>query len=123
MIPDDVGGNLAPAHRPANEGAGKVFGVIQHELVAGLGGNGFEGDEGVGPAVVTVIRECVRLPVVGSEQLASALELFAAKGKGDMDFVNNAAGHWHEPVVKRAVRIVIGAASGDELDGVARRRV
>ena len=122
VVPDHVRGNLPAAHRPANKGAHKILGVIEHELITRHGRDRFKGFKRVGAAARPVTRQRSGMPVAAVEQLLDPLELLLAHRVSDVGFVHDHALYRHQPVIERGARIIIWTAGSDQINRLTARR-
>ena len=118
LIANHIGGNLAPAHRATNKGAGKILGTVQHKLIAGAGGNGGKGQEGIGGVLVIVARQGIHLPILLQEQCPVTLHALVVQPVDDVRFVHQGVGNGAQPVIDRPARIIVGAYRGHHFDGL-----
>ncbi|SVJ63258.1 Uncharacterised protein [Klebsiella pneumoniae] len=122
VVADHVGGDLSTAHRPADEGTGEVFGVVQHELVARPWRDRGEGGERVGTALHAVAGNLVGVPLGAEEQLLDAFQLLRRQRIGDVRLVYDHALDRPEAVIEAVARIVVGTPGRDRVDRLAAGR-
>ncbi|MNQ79022.1 hypothetical protein D3C85_939510 [compost metagenome] len=122
LIADHIGCDLSAAHRPANKGAHKVLGVIEHKLITRLRRDRLERLERIGTALRPVTGQGVDLPVAAIEQALDPSHSRRAQWVGDVGLVHDHPLHRPQAVIHLGTRIVVGAAAVDQVDGLAGRR-
>ncbi|MNK86742.1 hypothetical protein D3C87_1066600 [compost metagenome] len=121
IIADHVRGDLTTTHWPTDKGAHKVLGVIEHELIARLGRNRFEGGERVGPALWPIARQRIDLPVAAVEQALDPRQLRRTQRIGDVGLVHDHTLHRPQAIVKLRARIIVRATGVDQVNRLAGR--
>ncbi len=107
VVADDVGGDLPTAHRPADEGAYEVFGIVQHKAVARLGRYRLERLERIGTMLDAISGQLVERPVAGEQQLMNPRQLRWIQRIGDVRLVHDVALDGHQAIVESRPRILI----------------
>ncbi len=107
---DDVERHLPAANRSLDEAHHRELGLVEHEAVTRLHGQGFEGPKRVGRQLGLVAREPIDSNVGLDEQLSVKGETRRAEGVGHLGFRQRALLADDEAVVHAiALRIVEGS--------------
>ena len=115
LVLDYVGGDLSGADRAADESGNEVFGVVQHEAVAGPRGNVVERRHRVHGIGAGVVRQLADFPVPGQEQLPEEVHAVRVQRVGHVGLVYQGGDNRAQAIEKDVTRIVVGAQGGDDI--------
>ena len=92
MVANHVRCELPAAHRPTDERADEVLGILEHETVAGIDGYRRKRRERVGALRRAVTRYRSGLPIACKEQLLNTLAHILIERKGNVSLCNTRSG-------------------------------
>src|SRR3970282_1633077 len=99
IVTHHIGSDMAAADRPANKGTDEIFGVVQHELIAGPGRDSRKGDKRIGARILTITRRITGLPRTAEKKRIDAADFPRAERISDMGFVHNGALHGAQAII------------------------